>query len=101
MIRRWNGETRESNAAYIQGLLNQVKDRYREMLNSEKHVAFARRLKEETSGAIEGIRNWQHTYEDDAQFQAAVNIAVDTVAIDLSLNRTVHSTGEADVGFDD
>ena len=43
-------------------------------------------VKTETSGAIGGLDQLKITYEEDAQFQAALNVAIETVTLTLELN---------------
>jgi len=84
VYRFFGSESRVSNVAYIQSLLQRIIDRYTFVVQI-KDADLARRLKVETQSAIVGIRRLQHTYEDDAQFQAAINISVDTVCIHLNI----------------
>lgn len=84
VYRFFGSESRVSNVAYIQSLLQRIIDRYTFAVQI-KDVDLAKRLKTETQNAIVGIRRLQHTYEDDAQFQAAMNISVDTVCIHLNI----------------
>ena len=84
VFRFFGSESRMNNVAYIQALLQRIIDRHTYALQI-KDEDLARRLKTETQSAIDGIRRLQHTYEDDAQFQAAMNISVDTVCIHLDI----------------
>ena len=84
LYRFFGSESRVSNVAYIQSLLQRIIDRYTYAFQI-KDDDLAKRLKTETQHAIMGIRRLQHTYEDDAQFQAAMNISVDTVCIHLNI----------------
>lgn len=84
MYRFFGSESRTSNVAYIQSLLQRVIDRHTFAIQVKDHD-LAKRLKNETQKAILGIRRLQHTYEDDAQFQAAMNISIDTVCIHLEI----------------
>lgn len=85
MWRFFGSESRASNVAYVQSLLQRVIDRYTYAIQNGD-TALQARICEETESAIQGVRRLQQTYEDDAQFQAAVNIAIDTVCIHLGLD---------------
>jgi hypothetical protein len=82
--RFFGSESRVSNVAYLQSLMQRTIDRYSNATQI-KDDGLAKRLKTETQNAILGIRRLQHTYEDDAQFQASLNISVDTVCIHLGI----------------
>ena len=84
VYRFFGSESRTSNVAYIQSLLQRVIDRHT-FATQVGDEDLAKRLKTETQNAIMGIRRLQHTYEDDAQFQAAMNISIDTVCIHLDI----------------
>lgn len=84
MLRFFGSESRTSNITYIQSLLQRIIDRHTFAIQV-KDIELSKRLKTETHSAIIGIRRLQHTYEDDAQFQAAMNISVDTVCIHLDI----------------
>lgn len=84
LVRFFGSESRISNVAYIQSLLQRIIDRHTFAVQI-KDDELAKRLKAETQNAIRGIRRLQHTYEDDAQFQAAMNISIDTVCIHLDI----------------
>ena len=84
LFRFLGSESRTSNVAYIQSLLQRVIDRFAFAVHV-KDEDLCTRLKTETQDAIRGIRRLQHTYEDDAQFQAAMNISIDTVCIHLDI----------------
>lgn len=88
LIRFWGSESRTSNVAYIQSLLQRVIDRHTFAVQV-KDDDLCKRLKIEMRDAIRGIRRLQHTYEDDAQFQAAMNISIDTVCIHLEIQPLV------------
>ena len=81
-----NNESRNSNIAYLQSMFQRVIDRYRaaEKFNDQGLV---QRLQSESLSAIDGIRKLQQTYEDDAQFQAAMDVSVDTVCQHLQITR--------------
>ena len=76
--RYYTSECRSNNLAYIQALLQRVQDRFScsTKLNDEDMCI---RLLHETVGAVRGLRNLKATYEDDAQFQAAIDVAIETV----------------------
>ena len=84
LVRFLGSESRISNVAYIQSLLQRIIDRHTFAVQI-KDEELAKRLKAETQNAIMGIRRLQQTYEDDAQFQAAMNISIDTVCIHLDI----------------
>lgn len=81
-----NNESRNSNIAYLQSMFQRVIDRYRaaEKFND---LGLVQRLQSESLSAIDGIRKLQQTYEDDAQFQAAMDVSVDTVCQHLHITR--------------
>jgi hypothetical protein len=84
VYRFYMSECRAVNLAYIQQLLNRVQDRFlcgRRLKDAE----LCRRLSTETAGAIRGLRNLQATYEDDAQFQAGINVAIETAQHQMDL----------------
>lgn len=83
-FRFFGSESRASNVAYIQSLLQRVIDRYTAAVQNGD-MALQARICEETESAIQGVRRLQQTYEDDAQFQASVNIAIDTVCIHIGI----------------
>lgn len=84
VVRFFGSESRASNVAYIQSLLQRVIDRYTSAVQNGD-MALQSRICEETESAVQGIRRLQQTYEDDAQFQAAINVSIDTVCIHLGL----------------
>lgn len=83
--RFWASENRTTNIIYIQALLQRVIERYREAIDKSDSILVGR-LQTETSGAIAGLEQLKITYEDDAQFQAALNVAIETVSLTLELN---------------
>ena len=89
VVRFFGSESRASNVAYIQSLLQRVIDRYTTAIHNGD-IALQSRICDETESAIQGIRRLQQTYEDDAQFQASVNVSVDTVCIHLGLCLVEH-----------
>lgn len=84
LLRLVGNESRNTNIAYIQSLFQRMIDRFKaaEKFNDD---ALVERLRSEAVNAIVGIRKLQQTYEDDAQFQAAVNVSVDTVCLHLNI----------------
>jgi len=84
VLRFFGSESRISNITYIQSLLQRIIDRHTFAVQVQDNE-LSKRLKTETHSAIMGIRRLQHTYEEDAQFQAAMNISVDTVCIHLDI----------------
>jgi len=82
--RYYMSECRSNNLAYIQLLLQRVLDRFACSLKL-KDNDLCQRLRHETIGAVRGLRNLKATYEDDAQFQAAIDVAVETVEKKLDL----------------
>lgn len=83
--RFWASENRTTNTLYIQALLQRVIERYNEALTKNDSILI-RRLQTETTGAIKGLEQLQITYEEDAQFQAALNVAIETITLTLELN---------------
>lgn len=84
LFRFYMSECRSVNLAYIQQLLHRVQDRY--ICGQRlKDVELCKRLSTETVGAIRGLRNLQATYEDDAQFQAGINVAIETAQHQMNL----------------
>lgn len=84
VYRFFGSESRTANVAYIQSLLQRVIDRH-SSAQYLKDSALGKRIRDETQQAILGIRRLQKTYQDDAQFQASVNVSVDTVCIHLGI----------------
>lgn len=84
VLRLVGNESRNTNIAYIQSLFQRVIDRFKAADKFNDH-ALVDRLRAEAVSAIVGIRKLQQTYEDDAQFQAAVNVSVDTVCLHLDI----------------
>ena len=77
-------ESRAGTVAYVQSLLQRVIDRHAHARESQDG-AMAERIRVETAKAIDGIRKLQHTYQDDAQFQASIDVSVESVCIDIGL----------------
>ena len=44
------------------------------------------RIVAETRGAIKGLNNLKQSYEGDAQFQAAVDVSIETVKLRLEID---------------
>ena len=83
-IRMVNSESRGNNIIFIQSLLNSVVEKYNGA-QAQGNDNLAERIKIETQTAIEGIKKLQRTYEDDLQFQACMNVSIETVNIHLSI----------------
>ena len=84
--RYYMSECRSNNLAYIQALLQRVQDRFT-CSTKLKDIDMCSRLRQETIGAVRGLRNLKATYEDDAQFQAAIDVAIETVEKNLHLDQ--------------
>ena len=87
-------ESRLSNIAYIQSLFQRVIDRFK-AADRFSDQALVGRLRTEALATIAGIRKLQQTYEDDAQFQAAMDVSVDTVCLHLGITPTHQMPVEA------
>ena len=87
-------ESRLSNIAYIQSLFQRVIDRFK-AADRFSDKALVGRLRTEALATIAGIRKLQQTYEDDAQFQAAMDVSVDTVCLHLGITPTHQMPVEA------
>ena len=98
VVRRYYSESREANVNYIRGLLQHVAARYATLRRENKNE-LATRLQREATGAVRGLRNWQQTYEDDAQFQASVDIAVDGAVAALGLAQTLPAAAVRDDSY--
>ena len=83
--RFFRGENRSTNVVYIQQLLAQVVDRFEACLED---TTMRSRLVCETRGAITGLQNLKQSYEDDAQFQASVDVAIETVKQRIGIQTT-------------
>ena len=79
-----NSESRENNIIFIQSVLNSVVEKYNGA-ESQGNENLADRIKVETQNAIEGIKKLQRTYEDDLQFQACMDVSIETVRIHLNI----------------
>ena len=80
-----NSESRNNNVIFIQSLLNSVIEKYNGAL-SQNNVNLANRIKQETVSAINGLSKLQKTYEDDLQFQACINVQIETIKIHLEID---------------
>ena len=78
------GENRRSNMQYLQQLLIQVIDRH-DVCARDKNTMMRERLVTETRGAIRGLNNLKQSYEGDAQFQASVDVSIETVKLRLGI----------------
>jgi hypothetical protein len=87
-------ESRISNIAYIQSLFQRLIDRFK-AADRFSDKALVERLRTEAQATITGIRKLQQTYEDDAQFQAAMDVSVDTVCLHLGITPTHQMPVEA------
>lgn len=87
-------ESRISNIAYIQSLFQRLIDRFK-AADRFSDQALVGRLRTEALATIAGIRKLQQTYEDDAQFQAAMDVSVDTVCLHLGITPTHQMPVEA------
>lgn len=87
-------ESRISNIAYIQSLFQRLIDRFK-AADRFSDMALVARLRAEALATITGIRKLQQTYEDDAQFQAAMDVSVDTVCLHLGITPTHQMPVEA------
>ena len=87
-------ESRISNIAYIQSLFQRLIDRFK-AADRFSDTALVARLRAEALATITGIRKLQQTYEDDAQFQAAMDVSVDTVCLHLGITPTHQMPVEA------
>ena len=86
------GENRSSNVVFIQQLLAQVIERF-----DACHVdeTFRIRIVTETQGAIRGLVNLKQSYENDAQFQAALDVSIETVRLRLGLDGNTYRAPES------
>ena len=84
ILRTIANESRNNNISYIQHLFQRLIDRYKAAVKFDDTV-LVNRLCTEARSTIDGIRKLQRTYEDDAQFQAAMNVSVDTVCLHLNI----------------
>ena len=84
LVRFLGSENRVGNMTYVQSLLQRVIDRHAMSVRLDD-AALGTRIQDETQRAILGIQRLQQTYQDDAQFQAAMNVAIDTVCLHLKM----------------
>lgn len=94
VLRLVGNESRNSNIAYIQSLFQRLIDRFK-AADRFSDKALVGRLRTEALATIVGIRKLQQTYEDDAQFQAAMDVSVDTVCLHLDITPTHQMPVEA------
>ena len=90
---KWQMLNNINNIIFIQSLLNSVVEKYNGA-ESQGNENLADRIKLETQNAIEGIKKLQRTYEDDSQFQACMNVSIETVRIHLNI---IDSGGNEDI----
>ena len=79
-----HSESRGNNIMFIQSLFQVVIEKYTAAL-LRKNSVLSERIILETMKAIEGINRLKRTYEDDLQFQACINISIETVQIHLGI----------------
>jgi len=83
--RTYHSESRMANLNYIQVLLQTVIERYGDGTKRTPPSQITERLQSEMRGAIRGLRNLQQTYEDDAQFKSAIDVAIETAILHMQL----------------
>jgi hypothetical protein len=86
--RLFHSESRSNNIMFIQSLFQVVIEKYNAAV-LRKNVVLSDRIKAEIYNAIEGIDRLKRTYEDDLQFQACINISIETVRIHLGIKDRV------------
>ena len=79
-----HSESRVNNIIFIQSLLTLVIEKYNNAV-LQKNKNLTKRIKTETLSAITGIEKLQRTYEDDLQFQACINVSIETIKLHLNL----------------
>ena len=84
LSRLYNSESRGNNIMFIQSLFQVVIEKYNAAVMRKNNV-LSERIILETQHAIEGINKLKRTYEDDLQFQACINISIETVQIHLGI----------------
>ena len=89
LCRFFGSESRAGNVAYVQSLFQRVVDRHAFAEKSNDKV-LTERIRTETQKAIDGIRKLQNTYQDDPQFQASINVTVETVCIQIGITQAEH-----------
>lgn len=85
LVRLCHSESRGNNIMFIQSLFKLVIDKYN-TAQLRKNEILSERIKVEILNAIEGINRLKRTYEDDLQFQACINISIETVQIHLGID---------------
>lgn len=78
-------ESRANNIIFLQSLFQQVIEKYNSSVSMNNN-SLAERIKTETTSGILGVKKLQKTYEDDLQFQACIDVLVETVQIHLNIN---------------
>ena len=90
LSRLYNSESRGNNIMFIQSLFQVVIEKYNAAV-MRKNDVLSERIILETQHAIEGINKLKRTYEDDLQFQACINISIETVQIHLGIEEKTES----------
>jgi len=90
LSRLYNSESRGNNIMFIQSLFQVVIEKYNAAV-LRKNDVLSERIILETQHAIEGINKLKRTYEDDLQFQACINISIETVQIHLGIEEKTES----------
>jgi len=90
LSRLYNSESRGNNIMFIQSLFQVVIEKYNAAV-LRKNEVLSERIILETQHAIEGINKLKRTYEDDLQFQACINISIETVQIHLGIEEKTES----------
>ena len=80
-----NSESRINNVIFLQSLMHTLCERF-DSATSQNNKNLLERLKTETISAVKGIKRLQKTYEDDLQFQACIDVLVETVELHLNIN---------------
>lgn len=79
-----NSESRNSNVTFLQSLFNQVIEKYNSSI-SQCNENLSSRIKNDTINSIKGVKNLRVTYEDDLQFNACINVLIETVELHLQI----------------
>jgi hypothetical protein len=90
LSRLYNSESRGNNIMFIQSLFQVVIEKYNAAV-MRKNDVLSERIILETQHAIDGINKLKRTYEDDLQFQACINISIETVQIHLGIEEKTES----------
>ena len=90
LSRLYNSESRGNNIMFIQSLFQVVIEKYNAAVMRKTDV-LSERIILETQHAIDGINKLKRTYEDDLQFQACINISIETVQIHLGIEEKTES----------